>query len=95
MLGNPKTHIRNIFSNVAMAGTIKVKNAMARTLETVLPVKDRTKTFKRISEDVKNFTNKTVLEMRDIIQGEAKYGEKQSIINTKWCQFSKHTCTLT
>lgn len=89
MLGNSKTHIRNIVSNVAMSGTIKVKNAMARTLETVLPVKDRTKMFKRISEDVKNFTNKTVLEMRDIIQGEAKYGEKQSIINTKWCQFSK------
>ena len=27
MLGNPKTHIRNIISNLAMTGTIKVKNA--------------------------------------------------------------------
>lgn len=33
MLGNPKTHIRNIVSNVAMLGTRTVKNAIARTIE--------------------------------------------------------------
>ena len=35
MLGNPKTHIRNVFSNIAMLGTRKVKNAIARTMEDV------------------------------------------------------------
>jgi len=35
MLGNPKTHIRNIVSNIAMAGTRKVKNALARTAEDI------------------------------------------------------------
>lgn len=33
MLGNPKTHIRNLVSNVAMKGTVAVKNAVARTFE--------------------------------------------------------------
>lgn len=35
MLGNPKTHIRNIVSNVAMFGTRQVKNVIARTAEDV------------------------------------------------------------
>jgi hypothetical protein len=35
MLGNPKTHIRNVVSNVAMFGTRAVKNAVARTVEDV------------------------------------------------------------
>ena len=35
MLGNPKTHIRNVVSNVAMLGTRTVKNAVARTAEDV------------------------------------------------------------
>ena len=83
MLGNPKTHIRNIVSNVAMSGTIKVKNAMARTLETILPVKERTKTWKQASNDVKEFTKKTAIEMKDIITGENKYNEKSAIESKK------------
>ena len=35
MLGNPKTHIRNMVSNVAMFGTRAVKNAIARTAEDI------------------------------------------------------------
>ena len=35
MLGNPKTHIRNIVSNVAMMGTRAVKNVIARTGEDI------------------------------------------------------------
>ena len=81
MLGNPKTHIRNIVSNVAMRGTIKVKNAMARSFETVLPIKqeNRTKTFKRPSNEVKQYAKQTALEMKDIIRGEAKYNEKTQL----------------
>lgn len=83
MLGNPKTHIRNIVSNVAMKGTIKVKNAMARTLETLLPVKDRTKTWKKASNEIKNYAEQTANEMKGIITGENKYNEKSSIESKK------------
>ena len=83
MLGNLKTHIRNIVSNVAMKGTIKVKNALARTLESVLPVKERTKTWKEASSEIKEYASKTAEEMKDIITGENKYNEKTSLENKK------------
>ena len=83
MLGNPKTHIRNIVSNVAMNGTIKVKNAMARTLESVLPIKNRTKTWKKASNFIKNYAETTANEMKGIITGENKYNEKSSIESKK------------
>ena len=35
MLGNPKTHIRNVVSNAAMFGTRAVKNAIARSAEDI------------------------------------------------------------
>ena len=79
MLGNPKTHIRNMISNVAMKGTLKVKNAVARTLETILPVKERTKTWKNATPEIKQYAKNTAIEMKDIIQGKAKYNEKSQL----------------
>lgn len=79
MLGNPKTHIRNIVSNIAMRGTVAAKNLVARTIETIAPVKERTKTFRVASEDVKSFAETTTKEMRNIISGDSKYSEDASI----------------
>ena len=79
MLGNPKTHIRNIVSNVAMKGAIEYKNAIARTIETVIPIKNRTKTWKKSSDQVKSFAKQKATELRDVISGETKYSEKTSI----------------
>lgn len=47
MLGNPRTHIRNIVSNVVMGSTIKVKNKVGGVLEDVIlgsKTEGRTKT---------------------------------------------------
>lgn len=79
MLGNPKTHIRNLVSNVAMRGTLKVKNALARTIETVAPVKNRTKTWKKSSDVVKNYAKETTLDMKEILSDDNKYNEDTSI----------------
>lgn len=79
MLGNPKTHIRNMVSNVAMKYTVKVKNAIARTLEDILPIENKTKTWKKSSDVVKKYANDTAIEMKSIITGEAKYNEKSSL----------------
>lgn len=79
MLGNPKTHIRNLVSNVAMKGTVAVKNALARTIETIAPIENRTKTWKATSDDVINFAKQTTLEMKDIISGDSKYSETADI----------------
>lgn len=79
MLGNPKTHIRNLVSNVAMKGTVAVKNAVARTVETIAPIENRTKTWKAASNDVINFAKQTTLEMKDVISGDSKYSETADI----------------
>ena len=62
MLGNPKTHIRNMLSNVAMTGTRVVKNAMARTIEDIAPVQNRTRTWKSASDEVKAFAKQAATE---------------------------------
>ena len=79
MLGNPKTHIRNLVSNVAMRGTMGVKNAVARTIETIAPIENRTKTWKAASEEVERYASKTALNMKDIISGENRYSESAGI----------------
>lgn len=79
MLGNPKTHIRNLVSNVAMRGTVAVKNTLARTIETFAPIGNRTKTWKGASADVKAFSRSTAAEMKDILSDDSKYSEDASI----------------
>ena len=78
MLGNPKTHARNIISTAANYATIEVKNVLARTMEDVAPILghdiDRTKTWKSASQEVKDFAEKTTLEMKDVIAGENQLG---------------------
>lgn len=77
MLGNPKTHIRNIVSNVAMKGTLSVKNAVARTIEGIAPVKGRTKTWESATDDVTMFAHETMKEVyMDIYNGEEGYQRK-------------------
>lgn len=79
MLGNPKTHIRNIVSNVAMRGTVAVKNVFARAIESIAPVQNRTKTFARPTDVVKQFSKDTAAEMKDILTDDSKYSEDASI----------------
>jgi hypothetical protein len=79
MLGNPKTHIRNLISNVAMRGTVAVKNTLARTIETFAPIGNRTKTWKGASDEVKAFARNTAVEMKDILSDDSKYSEDASI----------------
>jgi hypothetical protein len=79
MLGNPKTHIRNVVSNVAMMGTRAVKNAVARTIEDIAPIKTRTKTWKGSTGAVKTFAEITTAEMDAAIKGDTKYNDESGI----------------
>ena len=79
MLGNVKTHGRNIISNVGMRGTMAVKDALARTIETIAPIKNRTKTWKLASADVKEFAKQTTKEMEAILADGSKYSETGDI----------------
>ncbi len=79
MLGNPKTHIRNVVSNIANMGTIAVKDVIARTAEGVFSVENRTKTWKKASDLVKTYARETATEMKNEITGEGKYSDTADI----------------
>ena len=79
MLGNPKTHIRNLVSNVAMRGTVAVKNAVARTVESIVRPENRTKTWTAPSKAVKDFAKQKTIEMKDILSDDSKYSEDATI----------------
>ena len=93
MLGNPKTHIRNIVSNIANFATRSAKNVVARTAEDVFlrnattnnesgdisPVNVRTKTWKRSSDAVKTYAKQITAEEADVISGGNKYSDMSEI----------------
>lgn len=78
MLGNPKTHIRNIVSNAAMWGTRQVKNVVARTIEDIAPIKNRTKTWQSATDAVKAYAQKATIEEYEA-NNESKYSDDGSI----------------
>ena len=59
MLGNPKTHIKNLGANVAMNLTQRVKNTVAGAIEGVAsvfnPEMERTKTLRKATSEQKEF----------------------------------------
>lgn len=87
MLGNPKTHIKNIGANIAMSITQNIKNAVAGGMEDVVSVfnKDmkRTKTLKHSTDEQIDFARKDAEYMKDLIDGGGKYDIKNVIQNSK------------
>ena len=56
MLGNPRTHVRNIVSNFTMGLTVKAKNRVGGAIEDIFlkdKAQDRTKTLKAIDPELR------------------------------------------
>jgi hypothetical protein len=73
MLGNPKTHIRNIIANVAMKGTANIKTKIAAAIEDVVKPSERTKTLQKPSQKTIDFVQNDVQDQKERIQGNDKY----------------------
>lgn len=80
MLGNPRTHIRNIGGNAVFMLPVKVKNAVGWVLEKTISKDKRTKSLKS-TKDSKNFAAADYAKMKDIIQGSSGKYEELSKIN--------------
>lgn len=92
MLGNPKTHIRNLVSNVAMKATRKYKNVIARSIETGVRKYQRSKgktvtvnsrTFAKPSEFITKYSEDLTMSLRDVIQESNKYDEATELNRMK------------
>ena len=83
MLGNPKTHIRNILGNTAMIPLYEEKRFFQKVLETVFDSKleERNTTFKKATKVVKDFANAMVTENKDTLAGNG-YANIQSEIKS-------------
>lgn len=80
MLGNPRTHIRNIGGNAVFMLPVKVKNTVGWVLEKTISKDKRTKSLKS-TKDSKNFAAADYAKMKDIIQGSSGKYEELSKIN--------------
>ena len=85
MLGNPKTHMRNLVSNFAMKETTDLKNMIARTGETVFSKvirnagQERTKTFKKSTKTVMDFVNNYAVGSNETLKSTSKYSMELEI----------------
>ena len=76
MLGNPRTHVRNLVGNALFMPAVTLKNKIGATLESAF-VKDgeRTKTIGLASKEARSFAKADAKAMEDVLRGTAKYSE--------------------
>ncbi|HBS60931.1 MAG TPA: hypothetical protein DEA44_16915, partial [Firmicutes bacterium] len=84
MLGNPKTHIRNVVGNVTMDVLRRTKDTTAASLEKVfLKKEDRTKSILRASKDIRDFAKQDFEKNKDALMSGGKYDLNDVISRSK------------
>lgn len=92
MLGNPRTHIRNLIGNAVFIPAIRIKDSIAFVGERFLPKDQRTKTIIPLKAEYRNFARQDFDEIRDILTGGGKMNpsdqirDQQKIFKTKWLE---------
>jgi hypothetical protein len=93
MLGNIRTHGRNIWGNISNWVVRNVKNLLGTVIEKAIPVEQRTKSVKR-SKEALAFAKEDAETMKEILTGTGgkyamanKIQEKRKIFKTKWLEF--------
>lgn len=81
MLGNPRTHIRNILGNFMFYVPTKAKDFTGAALENLFIQKEkRTKSIGPVSKEISDFVKQDFAEMKDVLIGSDKYNPKQAIL---------------
>ena len=80
MLGNPRTHIRNIGGNLVFMLPVHLKNTLSYIAEKAISKGQRTKSYIKTAES-KEFAKQDYIKMKDIIQGNSGKFEGISKIN--------------
>lgn len=89
MLGNVRTHVRNIVGNVGMSGVQKVKNKVAGGIEDIVsifnPNMERTKSLVKVSSiDTIKYAMKDINNVKDELGlGENKYNPQSRLKNNQ------------
>lgn len=84
MLGNPRTHIRNVLGNFFMNIPTTAKDITGAALENVfLPKEQRTKSVGTLSKDIRDFAKQDFTEMKSVLQGSAKYNPVETVLRDR------------
>jgi hypothetical protein len=82
MLGNPRTHIRNIIGNAIFMPAVKLKNVIGTALEAASPMikngEMKTKAL-HASKENRQFARSDALSIQDILTGEKKFNPGQQV----------------
>lgn len=83
MLGNPRTHIRNILGNVLFVPAIQTKNALGTLIEKALPQEQRTKAILTPKDRAAiDYAKADFDQIADEVMGGSKYGQGSNSLNT-------------
>jgi hypothetical protein len=98
MLGNPKTHVRNIIGNAVFIPARKLKNAIGAGLEKTLPTDERTKAIlTKKDKALVDFAKEDFTKNADVMTGTGKYNpanairENRQIFDTKILEWLRKT----
>ena len=84
MLGNPRTHIRNIIGNALFIPSVGLKNKIGAVLELGVKKGERTKTLAPIlNKEIRDFARQDARDIRGDLTGEAKYDEHSLVERAK------------
>ena len=76
MLGNPRTHIRNVVGNALFIPAVSMKNKLGAVAEMISRQDERTKTLAPVlRKDIRQFAMEDARAQQDRLTGEAKYKE--------------------
>lgn len=96
MLGNPRTHIRNIVGNAVFVPAVEIKNKVAQAGELFIPKDQRTKaTLTKKDSKLLQYAENDFDNNQETIRGESKYDikagiqEKRQIYSTKALEFAR------
>lgn len=78
MLGNPRTHIRNMIGNIVYQIPTRVSNKISATLQKALPQEQRTRSFTR-NRAAKDFAKSDYENMKNVISGDAYTSEMTEV----------------
>lgn len=79
MLGNPKTHLRNILGNAVFVPAVKTKDTIKAGIEKVAVPKDQRTSSAIIGKEYKDFAKNDFKEVEDIITGNGKMNPSDAV----------------
>ena len=82
MLGNPRTHIRNVFGNLLIQAPLQASNKISALVQAALPKEQRTRAL-IASKESKQFARQDYQEMKRVLSNGGKYASDEQEIKRR------------